>query len=255
MLKKYWKIIIALLISITLMIFVIFPFRSNDKDRNEQESTTSEIVNTTENETRETVSTTERETETITEIIIGTEENPLLKDDSLEIRELMERFYQAKFNCEVETLHQLVGPFDSYSEESLYEERYGKKEDGLLELESYQVEACYSKKGLTDETYFVWALVNMKYKNADTPAPALFRMYVCKNENGYYIYNDTLSEEVKEYRDEISSKEDVLNLIDVVNQRLKEAVSQDEQLKNLVLSIKDEDEKTDPEETVADLET
>ena len=159
-----------------------------------------------------------------------------MQDALFEINKLMEWFFQAKLDCDVETLQQIVSPNDGYSAERLYEERYGKDESGLLEIESYQVKACYSKNGLTNGTYLVWVLVDVKYVHAAVAAPALYRMYVCSGENGYFIDND-ISKEEAAYRDEVSAAADVQELVAEVNRRFQEAVDQDEQLKEIVLAM------------------
>lgn len=226
--ERYWRVILIVAIAsiiVLLLSFMVFFMRSGDDNKKEQKSMTTENPTQT-----ESVSETTQEADQI-------EDNPLLQDAVPEIKELMEQFYQAKFDCDVETLRQLVSPTDAYTEESLYEERYGREENSLFEIESYQVESCYSKKGLEEGTYLVWVYVDIKYVHADTPAPALFRMYVCTDENGYYIYNGSLEGEIGVYRDEISAKEDVLGLATMVNQRFQEVVNQDEQLKNIVLAM------------------
>lgn len=224
--ERCWKIVLVVLIAsiiVLLASFVVFFTRYSNGNDKEQKSMTTENVS-------ETTQTEDNKED-------NKEENPLLQDVIPKMKELMEQFFQAKFDCDVETLHQLVNPADSYTEESLYEERYGREENSLFEIERYQVESCYSKKGLLEGTYIVWVYVDVKYVHAETPAPALFRMYVCTDENGYYIYNGSLEEEISTYRDEISAGEDVAELAAMVNQRFLEAVNHDEQLKNIVLAM------------------
>lgn len=234
MIKLYWKVVSFLL----LFAVVVFLGLNFVKGTNKKEA---ELESTTEN-----ISLMESVTEPLitTEAESLEEENPLLKDAIFEINKLMEWFFQAKFDCDIETLQQIVSPSNEYQAERLHEERYGKDESGLLEIESYFVKSCYSKRGLLEGTFFVWVLVEVKYVNAETTALALYRMYVCKGENGYYI-NHEISEEEAAYRDEISEMEDVQKLIEEVNQQFQEAVNQDEQLKNIVLTMEGTDSKSE----------
>ncbi len=229
MIKLYWKTVSILLAGIVLVALGLYFGKGIKKESQEIES---EPAVTESVEVRESL--TELSSESVSESV--QEENPLLQDALFEINKLMEWFFQAKFDCDIETLQQIVSPNDGYSAERLYEERYGKDESGLLEIESYQVKSCYSKNGLTDGTYLVWVLVDIKYVHAAAAAPALYRMYVCRGENGYFIDND-ISEEEAVYRDEISQEADVQELIAEVNQRFQEAVDQDEQLKEIVLAM------------------
>lgn len=240
MIKLYWKTVLILLVGVILGGFGLYVMKGIGGEKTEIETETGtesgmeieESQNQTESHTIETMVTSKEE-----------DENPLLQDAVFEINRLMEWFFQAKFDCDVETLQQIVSPNDGYSAERLHEERYGKDESGLLEIESYYVKECYSKMGLTEGSFVVWTLVEVKYKNADTPAPALYRMYVCSGENGYYINNEILEDEAI-YRDEISAMEDVQKLVEEVNQRFLEALEQDKQLKDIVLAM----EGTDSEE-------
>ncbi len=234
MIKLYWKAVAILLAGSAVIVFGFY-FRNgiSGKETESQSESPSETEISLDSETIQAESSEGLENE-----------NPLVKDAVFEINKLMEWFFQAKFDCDVETLQQLVSPNDGYSAERLHEERYGKDESGLLEIESYQVKECYSKAGLEEGTFLVWVLVEVKYKNAETAAPALYRMYVCSGEDGYYIKNEVTEEEAA-FREEASAEEEVQKLVEEVNQRFQEAVAQDEQLKNIVLAM----EGTDFEET------
>lgn len=181
----------------------------------------------------------------VTDLVSEKSDNPLVQDAVFEIHKLMEWFFQAKLDCDIETLQQIVNPSDWYHADRLYEERYGREESGLLEIESYQVESCYSKKGLTEGTYLVWTSVEVKYVNAETPAPALYRMYVCRDGDRYYINYD-VSEEEAAYCEEVSAMEDVQELVASVNQRFQEVWDQDEQLKKIVLIMEGKNLEENP---------
>lgn len=248
MIKLYWKTVLVLFVGVILIGFGFYLRKEIGGKEEESEIISSERIDTENTEDIEDTNNIDiKTTETITDVL---EENPLLKDAIFEINKLMEWFFQAKFDCDIETLQQLVSPNDGYSAERLYEERYGKEESGLLEIESYHVKECYSKAGLREGTFLVWVLVEVKYKQAETVAPALYRMYVCSGENGYYINNE-ITEEEAVFREEVSAMEDVQNLIAEVNQRFQEAVDQDEQLKHIVLAMEgtDSEEAQDFEET------
>lgn len=244
MVKLYWRTVFILLVGTVLVVLGLFFMKGIGGGETESESRTTESLAPTESVT-ETIQTTVEPVKN---------ENPLVQDAIFEIHKLMEWFFQAKFDCDIEMLQQMVSPADSYNVDRLYEERYGKDESGLLEIENYHVRSCYTKNGLTDGTYIVWVFVEVKYVNAAASAPALYRMYVCRKDDGYYINNEVLEEEAA-YCEEVSAMEDVQELVAEVNQRFQEVLDQDEQLKNIVLVMKGKDlEEDSSSEEVQDSE-
>lgn len=206
--------IIMLLIIVAVVLVVIFT--SGKKEEGSQESTT------------------------------GSES--ILKKDSIpEIQVLMEKYFEAKLNCDVEALEQLVKPIAGYTREELEYEVGSMESEAFRKIEAYQNISAYTMPGLLADTYVVWVYYEMKFEGADTPAPSLNKMYVCTDETGVYIYNGSTEGEINSYLDEVSQNAEVVELVNSVNEKLTEAVGQDENLKGIFDKLINTEEETEPE--------
>ncbi len=157
----------------------------------------------------------------------------LRKDAYPEIQDLMVRYFKAKLNCDVEELKQLVSPIDGYTMEGLEYDMGIPDSEAFRRVEDYQNVTCYTKPGPEAGTYVVWVYYETKYENIETGAPCMFKAYVCTGEEGVYIYNGAVEDEVSSYLEEASQDEEVTALIDSVNQQLAQACESDEALKGV----------------------
>lgn len=179
-------------------------------------------------------STSAYETETSTETMPETAAPlSLLKDAYPEIQALMERYFEAKMNCDVEALSQIVNPIAGYTLEGLENDLGIPESEAFRRVEDYRNITCYTKPGLLKDTYVVWVYYETKYMNVETAAPCMFKAYVCTDDMGVYIYNGTIEGEISNYIDEASQDEDVVALVNSVNQQLAEACGYDEGLRNI----------------------
>ena len=89
----------------------------------------------------------------------------------------------------------------------------------------------FTKKGLSDDSYLVSAVVNLKFVNIDTLAPGCDFFYVEKNEDGVYYINNTYGS-FNQTNSVYQMDTDVSNLIAAFNQQedvlVKEATIQEE---------------------------
>jgi uncharacterized protein YgiM (DUF1202 family) len=156
----------------------------------------------------------------------------LEKDTNQAVVTLVNAYFTAVQNCDVEALSAVVDSTDSISVEQLQAEREY--------VEGYQNISCYTLNGLTDGTYVVYVSYDMKFLNVETPAPCLIRLYVCTNaEGGLYIFNQEngMDSAVVSYMEEVNSREDVKALMSDVDVRLTEAMAADEALNALVSKL------------------
>lgn len=186
-------------------------------------------------------------------------DNTLQKDAVEEVNKLIKSFYEAKLNCDADTISQLVYPIDGYSKEELeYEVNGIEGVDDFRRVEDYQNITCYTKPGLLNDTYIVWVYYEMKFANAQTPLPALDNMYICTDESGVYIYNGTIEGEISGYIDELSESEDVRELVSSVNEEFEAAITADEGLQAIIRQLQemssaaDEPQETSTEETTVE---
>lgn len=156
----------------------------------------------------------------------------LEKDTNQAIVTLVNAYFTAVQNCDVEALSAVVDSTDSISTEQLQAEREY--------VEGYQNISCYTLNGLTDGTYVVYVSYDMKFLNVETPAPCLIRLYICTNaEGGLYIFNQEngMDTGVVSYMEQINAREDVKALMSDVDVRLTEAMAADEALNALVSKL------------------
>ena len=94
-------------------------------------------------------------------------------------------------------------------------------------IQDYEDITCYTKPGMTEDSYVVYVTFKVKYKRTDTLAPGLLWCYVVKNgDNGYIIRENVLGDEA-DYVAKMNQTEDVKLLSSQINQQLKEALESD----------------------------
>ena len=99
-------------------------------------------------------------------------------------------------------------------------------------IESYNDITVYTKPGLTDDSYVVYASYKLKFTDIKTEAPGLSQLYVMKNEDGsYIIHNDSSDEKINAYLQKVTQDEDVQKLVSQVEDDLNSAIESDEDLK------------------------
>lgn len=157
----------------------------------------------------------------------------LQKDAYPDIQKLMEKYFEAKLNCDVAALGQIVYPVEGYTVEGLENDLGIPESESFRRVEDFQNIVCYTKPGLLQDTYVVWVYYETKYVNVETAAPCMFKAYVCTDDTGVYIYNGAIEGEISNYLDEVSQDEDVVALVNSVNQQLEEACNHDESLNHI----------------------
>ena len=161
-------------------------------------------------------STSEYENFTYDFSVIG-----LKKDAYPEINELARLYLEALREGDVESLNKIIQSDTKLSEGSV------SATGGYVE--SYDNISCYTMDGLEDGTYVVYVVYDEKLIGIDTPAPSMIRLYVCTDTtgDGVYIYNGTLTGEMKTYMEIADSDEDVSILKSQVNQAFLAACQSD----------------------------
>lgn len=174
---------------------------------------------------RKNTDTDEEETvQTGTELsAIPVPEIPLEENAVAGVNELMNKYYAALADGDIETVEQLRNYISDT--ERLRIEKKSKY------IEKYENIICYTKVGLVEDSYLVYAYNEAKIYDIETLVPALNTFVVYKNESGaYYIYEGDLDDNVFEYFQQLSGQDDVKNLCNTVQAQYNEAVGADEQL-------------------------
>lgn len=151
------------------------------------------------------------------------EENPLETDAYEEINTLILKYFHGLSTGDIPLVEDVV---DVLSEEEM--KVIEKKKDYV---ESYNDIVCYTKKGLEDNSFVVFAAYNMKFYNIATPAPGIMALYVFQGEDGdYLIFNGEASEELTDYVLQLAAEDEVAAVIADVDARYQQLVEEDEDL-------------------------
>ena len=176
-----------------------------------------------------------QETQTVLESTETVEEYQ--KDAYPEINELIGKYYKAFAKGNTDKLATLADPISDAEKSYIAEfSQY---------VEEYRNIACYTKKGISEDSFIVSAYMEIKFKEADTVAPGLETFYIEKKDGAYYINNlyGMFNSEMEEYDvdadiaallSEFSQQPDVVKLQTEVQQKYEEAFAADENLKNIV---------------------
>ena len=159
--------------------------------------------------------------------------NPMETADA-EITALIKSYYQALGEKDIATLKTLEDDFTP-SDES--------KVTNLKDyIEGYEVGDVYTKKGMTDDSYVVYACFYYICQGVDTKAPALTQFYVYKNDDGNWVIdNDALqNSEVSAYMEAQLSDSDVTALVSKVQGELDQAQEKDSSLADFLNGLGDE---------------
>lgn len=180
----------------------------------------------------------------------------LQKDAYPQVNELISTYFQAKVDQDVQALYKVFGK----EEDDRMDERKQQLKDEAVYIEDYQDITCYTKAGMTDDSYVVYVTYDVKFRRVDTLAPGLMWCYVVKNDNGDYIIRETVVGDEADYVAGQNQTEDVRLLSTQVNERLKQAIESDSLLAGIykdlsngaVVSGAEDEENADSQVMIGD---
>ena len=152
-----------------------------------------------------------------------------------EIEALIEEYYEAKNNRDLDSLKNLLSDSTKAASQEDLEKKTGYIED-YLNIKTYV------KKSFKDNTYIVYAYHEIKFTGINTPAPSLAKFYVITDENNELkIFADKMDmdEATREYYDMRNDDEDVKELIDMTVKKSEKAIKKDEDLSNFWKKMED----------------
>ena len=151
------------------------------------------------------------------------EEDPLEVDAYDGINEVVMKYFQGLSEGDLALVEEAV---DVLSEEEKL--TIEKKKDYI---EEYRDVVCYTKKGLDEDSFVVFASYEMKIYNIETPAPGIMALYVCTAEDGsHYIFNGEAPEELESYVLELAAQEEVAAVIAEIDEKYQQLLAEDEDL-------------------------
>lgn len=166
--------------------------------------------------------------ELVTEEVVYVE-NPLLLDEVPEVNVFVAEYYEALAQGDMEKVDTIKNSVSDVEKVSL--------ETQSQYIEDYENISCYTKKGLEDDSYFVFAVSDLKFENVDTLAPSMSIFYVYKNEEGQYVLEDEMSDDVLRVYQDICTDTEVSDLFDKVQVSYNEAVAGNEDLNNFLAEL------------------
>ncbi|MFG6320638.1 MAG: SH3 domain-containing protein [Lachnospiraceae bacterium] len=173
-------------------------------------------------------------------------DKPLEENAYSSVNELMNTFYKALADGDMETVR-AIKDYNDDKEIITYE----KKSEFI---EYYDNINCYTKPGLSDNTYFAYVTYTVKIQDIETKAPGLNAWYVYTAEDGSLKIDGDTEENIKAAFKLVTSQDDVVDLYNKIDVSYKEAVAADEALSAFLEELPVQI-KTSVGEALAQLET
>ena len=178
------------------------------------------------------------EKETLTDNTIGTDavitvpEVALEEDAYPEVNELIEKYYAAVSEGDIDTVKTLNNHIDDTEAIRIRETaKY---------IDKYNSIKVYTKPGPAEGTYLAFAYSEIKFLDYDKAIPGLEEFYICTDENGkLYINFGEESESVINYITEASLQDDVVDLNNEVAGAYNNMLTEDENLSVFLMDLTD----------------
>lgn len=169
------------------------------------------------------------------------EPNDLQQDAYPEVNSLVQTYFDARANGDVDALRATVSELDDEEADSVTKMSQ--------HIESYNNITCYTKRGPAENSYVVYVCYDIKFQNVDTMAPSLNMLYVCTAEDGsLYINNGTWDADTESAISALNAGSDVQALVTQVEDAYSAALEQDEKLSNLASTIQSASASSDNSE-------
>ncbi len=158
-----------------------------------------------------------------------------------EVNELIEKYFVAYVNADVDTLDKLVTPLSDM------EKSYITAMSQFYE--EYQNVTCYTKHGLSKDSYIVSACFEIKFAEQETTAPSMVLFYVQTNEDGALYINNLYSDFNMKYAElainkdvytalkKYTTQEDYLELFNLVETEFNQLIRENNEIYQLTKRI------------------
>lgn len=222
------KTYVAIAVIFVVMVFTLVKLSSGNSPKEAKEAKSEEVI--TVDETTPEAKAAETEPT-----------NDLQVNAYPAVNELVNKYFTAMANSDIDTLLQIVNPLSEEEQTQIQQ----KKEY----IEGYDNITCYSKIGPEENSYIVFVYYEIKFININTLVPGEIPLYICTNEDGsLYIYNGELAPEVDSYIADVAAGQDVVDLIKSIDTKFAEAQDSDPDLKDFIQKLSGTTEEvTEPE--------
>ena len=159
-----------------------------------------------------------------TQALIGAD--VLEKNAHPQVNAIIQKYYQALSAKDVTGIREVVDELNQTEATKITSDQHI---DGYSDIE------VYTKDGVKEGEYVVFACYNYTIKDIDTKVPGLSMMYVCPREDGsLYIAMQEHDEEIQQYMTKSIEDVEVQELIQTVKGEYEKAQDDDEDLRNFI---------------------
>lgn len=219
-LVKHAKIVMPVVLIACVAVTIFVSVNANRKNANRQEDieANSNVEDTADN-------------------TLAVPQVPLQKNEDPKIEDLINAYYTAYVNGDIETIRSLV--------ENLEDTEVLQIQETSKYAESYPTVDIYTKEGPTDNTVLVYVCSELKFTDFEEPIPGMKPFYVRIDENGdYHIMEDIeCSESEANYIKIVSLQDDVVDMNNKVVAAYNDMVASDPDLAQFLLDLRNEIDK------------
>lgn len=173
----------------------------------------------------------------------------LKKDEIPQVNQLISEYFQAKVDQDAQALFKLFGKAEDEAE---LKERSEELKAEAVYIEDYQDITCYTKPGLTADSYVAYVTYDVKFRRVDTLAPGLMWCYVVKADDGNWIIRENVVGDEADYVAKQNQTEDVRLLSAQTNERLRQAIESDTLLAGIYSDLRNGAVVSESEESGGD---
>ena len=200
------------------------------------------VGNKNDEKTEESVPSTEAGTEVASPAAI--QSDPLSENANANINELMDRFYTAMANGDMDTVRAIRDANDdteiiAFQEKSQF-------------IEFYENVNCYTKPGIEENSFFAYVTYDAKIKDIETKAPGLNAWYVYTAQDGSLKIDGDMEENILAAFKLVTIQDDVVDLYNKINVDYKNAIASDAALNDFMEQLP-EQMKNSVEDALAQL--
>lgn len=268
--KKLLSALVIPLIVIVLILVIVVADRCGREEPKaesvEVETTAADTMASTEAAPTEDVAdvpeTTEEPEATETTDAFSTEN--FERDGIPEILALMKQYFDARATADAVAMNQLYGIGEDEISVTALEAQKTRMRSNSKYVTGFEDIATYVKPGKDADSWLVYTTAQIKFRSVTTTAPMIMWCYVTRDGEGNYLLvdNNSLSADILNYVDAAGRSEEVRRLAADVNTRLKTALNEDSDLKQVYGILNsdsplwvDEDPDTEPEVVILGDET
>lgn len=214
-----------ILVLVVILLGVKF-LSSGAGDSGIDDTVTQDTKNDANKQVKEETDITQTPTPTVTK---AADTETLKKNADPKVNAIIQSYYTALGGKDIEGIKAVVDTLDAAEEAKIRNDQY---------LEGYSNIEVYSKKGLEEGSYVVFASYTYKFKDIATSVPGLSQLYVStKEDDTLYIATQEQDQAVKDYIAKIMEEDDVKKLIQGVQDKYQEAQDSDEKLSQFIASL------------------